>query len=67
MKRQKIKSLSLNKKSISNLENQINGGGIDLNETHLTYTCPKPNTFVKACSNHMCDSRLGGCPSYYCN
>lgn len=66
MKKQKIKNLNLNKNSISNLEHSIYGGGIDMEETHLTYTCPKPNTHERACSNYICDSRLGGCPSYYC-
>jgi len=67
MKKRNFKNLNLNKKSISKLDNNIKGGLEDLkDDTHLTFTCPEPNTFEKACSNHMCDSRLGGCPSYYC-
>jgi len=59
MKKKSLKSLRLNKKSISSLANQIKGGD-------FVDASSDPNTFVKACSNHMCDSRLGGCPSYYC-
>ena len=59
MKKKIFKNLNLNKKSISDLE--ITGGlhrydsSVNTNETH-----------EKVCSNYICDSRLGGCPSYYC-
>jgi hypothetical protein len=66
MKKKHLKNLSLNKKFVSNLNDQsriVGGSGnmICITNGH----CPT-DTLLAACSNHMCDSRLGGCPTYYC-
>ncbi|AXG72188.1 hypothetical protein KORDIASMS9_04456 [Kordia sp. SMS9] len=65
MKKKKLKNLSLRKKVVSSLTHDaVKGGGSD-HPMCVSENCPT-NTLVKACSNHMCDSRLGGCPTYYC-
>lgn len=64
MKKKNLKSLSLNKKLVSNLTEGVTGGLASGNMMCVTNSCPT-NTLNGGCSNHMCDSRLGGCPSYY--
>ncbi|WP_046755094.1 hypothetical protein [Kordia jejudonensis] len=64
MKKKNLKSLRLNKKLVSNLSDEVTGGAASGNMLCVTNGCPT-NTLIAACSNHMCDSRLGGCPSYY--
>ncbi|WP_046757498.1 hypothetical protein [Kordia jejudonensis] len=59
MKKRNLNSLTLNKKSISDLN--INGGFRQADESGNSN-----KTHEAACSNYICDSRLGGCPSYYC-
>ncbi|WP_298515630.1 hypothetical protein [uncultured Kordia sp.] len=65
MKKREVKSLRLSKKLVSNLTNNAIKGGGSGYPMCVTNGCPTI-TLVEACSNHMCDSRLGGCPSYYC-
>ncbi len=64
MKKKNLKNLSLNKKLVSNLTDEVTGGLASGNMLCVTNGCPT-NTLNAGCSNHMCDSRLGGCPSYY--
>jgi len=64
MKKKNLSSLSLNKKLVSNLNETVGGVAGSGNMLCVTNGCPT-NTLIAACSNHMCDSRLGGCPSYY--
>lgn len=64
MKKKSLKNLSLNKKLVSNLNDAVGGAAGSGNMMCVTNGCPT-NTLIAACSNHMCDSRLGGCPSYY--
>ncbi|MFK7750669.1 MAG: hypothetical protein AB8B65_19920 [Kordia sp.] len=65
MKKKNLKNLSLSKKLVSNLNGQSAKGGASGHPMCVTGDCPT-NTLIAACSNHMCDSRLGGCPTYYC-
>lgn len=65
MKKKNLNSLSLNKKLVSNLNETVGGAAGSGNMLCVTNGCPT-NTLIAACSNHMCDSRLGGCKSYYC-
>ncbi|WP_298424312.1 hypothetical protein [uncultured Kordia sp.] len=65
MKKRNLKSLKLNKKSISNFNVQ-RGGALSDSKTDELLCVPPIQTFDAGCSNHMCDSRLGECPTYYC-
>ncbi|MGH1385763.1 hypothetical protein [Kordia sp.] len=65
MKKKNLKNLSLSKKLVSNLNEQAVRGGGSGHPMCVSDACPT-KTLEKVCSNHMCDSRLGGCPSYYC-
>lgn len=69
MKKKSFKGLYLKKVQVANMNNNfINGGGslAQCSEVMscITYSCPQ--TQDAGCSNHMCDSRLGGCHTYYC-
>ena len=75
MKKKEIKGLALRKVQIANIGNTIKGGleGGSLAQCSevmscISYSCPPTHTQTMdaGCSNHMCDSRLGGCPTYYC-
>ena len=66
MKKKNLKGLSLNKKTISKLQLKNTYGGVMIGATETMATCPDPETYNAACSNYMCDSRLGGCKTYYC-
>ena len=65
MKKKNLNNLSLNKKLVSNLSETLAVTGGSGNMLCVTNGCPT-NTLIAACSNHMCDSRLGGCVTYYC-
>ena len=66
MKKKNFKSLQLNKNAVSNLEGTVKGGRVVALGSGNMLCVDPVETYDKACSNHMCDSRLGGCPSYYC-
>jgi hypothetical protein len=72
MKKKNIKGLSLKKVQVATIGNTVKGGYIEGGSlaqcsevmSCITYSCPQ--TQDVGCSNHMCDSRLGGCKTYYC-
>ncbi|XLS29337.1 hypothetical protein ACJD0Z_00615 [Flavobacteriaceae bacterium M23B6Z8] len=62
MKKKSFKGLSLKKQTVTNLT-EVKGG----RDASGFLSCIEPvKTLDAGCSNHMCDSRLGGCPTYYC-
>lgn len=65
MKKKNLNSLSLNKKLVSNLNKAVGGAAGSGNMMCVSYGGCPTDSLVAACSNHMCDSRLGGCKSYY--
>ncbi|WP_340064295.1 hypothetical protein [Ascidiimonas aurantiaca] len=67
MKKKHLKGLMLRKSQISSLNvDKLTGGGSEFASclSYTTQTCVE--TRDAGCSNHMCDSRLGGCKTYYC-
>jgi hypothetical protein len=68
MKKKNFKGLSLRKQTVTNLTGVKGGAAGSEFASCITYTRPKTytETLDAGCSNHMCDSRLGGCPTYYC-
>ncbi|WP_046744680.1 hypothetical protein [Kordia zhangzhouensis] len=70
MKKKNLKALTLTKKTVSNLkELSLNGGA---NSGYLSCKPPaEPVTMAnqagcKDTKYNWCDSRFGGCQSYYC-
>lgn len=64
MKKKSFKGLNLKKQTVTNLTvKEVKGGAAGSG----FLSCIEPvETLDAGCSNHMCDSRLGGCPTYYC-
>ncbi len=71
--KKKIKVLTLNKKTVSDLQKSIKGGEADnASGGILCQTNPTPPIITwpaDSCRDtvrNWCDSRFGGCHSYYC-
>ncbi|MBC8756838.1 hypothetical protein H2O64_19345 [Kordia sp. YSTF-M3] len=68
MKKKNLKSLTLTRKTISNLHEVLKGGAVSgylsCKPVEVPLTQNKPG-----CNDtkvNWCDSRFGGCDSYYC-
>jgi len=72
MKKRNLKNLKLTKSRISNLQKALNGGLKDAQSEILSCLPPPPPPVTQpyaGCNdtiNNWCDSRFGGCNSYYC-
>ena len=71
MKKRNLKSLRLTKKTISSFNQKLNGGAAQSGFLSCKPAEPEPVTQLgeTGCADtriNWCDSRFGGCPSYYC-
>lgn len=72
MKKKNLKSLKLTKNTISNFDEAVRGGLQDAASEILSCLPPAPAPVTRpyaGCNdtkNNWCDSRFGGCDSYYC-
>ncbi|PTX63006.1 hypothetical protein C8N46_102407 [Kordia periserrulae] len=72
MKKKSLKSLKLTKNTISNFKRSVTGGLQEAQSEILSCLPPppppvtQPYTGCQDTVNNWCDSRFGGCPTYYC-
>jgi hypothetical protein len=66
MKKQKIKALKLNKKSISNFNSSSIHGGSGACGIESVIICEAPNTDTCSINNVACNTGSGSRPTYTC-